>query len=356
MARQISTGKRPAPFSNANRAGRNCRPKTQKYLDEAKRLRGQSGPARKGGPDGPAKTGTPLPNASTESRPTHRTDRQVSGPGRRTLRRRQERSLPGINRSCARQAIRAKYIRSMLTGQPAADGKIVLVSLGMSNTTMEFSTFKRLADNDAQKAGDLVIVDCAQGGKTAALWAGNDQPWDVAMTRLQAASVSPAQVQVMWPGSRRTPDRAHRLANGGHSINCATIFAPTSSAPAKNIRTCALSFSPAASTPGMRRLSSTPNPTPTKAPSPSAPSSANNRPTGQCCSGGRTSGPMARKAASSTASSGCGTIAAPMAHIPRPAARRRSRISCWISSPGIPQRRAVVREALLTLANCGLFV
>ena len=83
-------------------------------------------------------------------------------------------------------------------GKPAADGKIVMVSLGMSNTTMEFSTFKKMADEDPHKAANLVIVDCAQSSKTAAVWAANDQPWEIAMTRLQGAGVTPAQVQVMW--------------------------------------------------------------------------------------------------------------------------------------------------------------
>ena len=83
-------------------------------------------------------------------------------------------------------------------GKPAKDGRIVMVSLGMSNTTQEFSTFKRIADADSRKAGDLVIVDCAQGGRTAQVWAQNDQPWQEAVRRIEAAGVKPAQVQVMW--------------------------------------------------------------------------------------------------------------------------------------------------------------
>jgi hypothetical protein len=83
-------------------------------------------------------------------------------------------------------------------GQPAPNGKIVLVSLGMSNTTQEFSTFKRIADADARKAGNVVIVDCAQGGRTAQAWATGDQPWEEALRRIEAAGVTPAQVQVMW--------------------------------------------------------------------------------------------------------------------------------------------------------------
>lgn len=37
-------------------------------------------------------------------------------------------------------------------GQPAANGKIVLISVGMSNTTQEFSRFVQLANADAQRS------------------------------------------------------------------------------------------------------------------------------------------------------------------------------------------------------------
>src|SRR5205823_3017431 len=46
-----------------------------------------------------------------------------------------------------------------------ARGKIVLISVGMSNTTMEFSRFVSLANSDAAKNPQLVIVDGAQGGQ-----------------------------------------------------------------------------------------------------------------------------------------------------------------------------------------------
>jgi hypothetical protein len=45
--------------------------------------------------------------------------------------------------------------------------KIVFISVGMSNTTQEFSAFKKLADADPQKATNVYIVDGAQGGQTA---------------------------------------------------------------------------------------------------------------------------------------------------------------------------------------------
>ena len=46
------------------------------------------------------------------------------------------------------------------------DGKVVLLSIGMSNTTQEFSAFKRLADADARKNQALTIVDGAVSGRT----------------------------------------------------------------------------------------------------------------------------------------------------------------------------------------------
>jgi uncharacterized coiled-coil DUF342 family protein len=84
-------------------------------------------------------------------------------------------------------------------GKPASDGKVVLMSIGMSNTTQEFSTFVRLANADPRKAAHVVVVDAAQGGRDAPAWAKADaQTWQVAEQRMQAAGVSPAQVQALW--------------------------------------------------------------------------------------------------------------------------------------------------------------
>jgi hypothetical protein len=69
----------------------------------------------------------------------------------------------------------------------------------MSNATQEFSLFKRLADEDPAKSPLLTIVDCAQGGQAMAEWASPQAPpWREAERRLQAANVTPAQVQVAW--------------------------------------------------------------------------------------------------------------------------------------------------------------
>jgi hypothetical protein len=69
----------------------------------------------------------------------------------------------------------------------------------MSNTTQEFSVFKTLADRDPDKDSRLVIVDGAQGGQTASIWADpGAAAWSVLDTRLQAAGISHAQVAVVW--------------------------------------------------------------------------------------------------------------------------------------------------------------
>ena len=85
------------------------------------------------------------------------------------------------------------------TGRPAASGKIGLISISMSNATQEFSRFKQLADRDPQKSPAVQIVDCAQGGQTMARWADpNGNCWREATRRLNAADVSPDQVQAAW--------------------------------------------------------------------------------------------------------------------------------------------------------------
>ena len=172
-------------------SGEKLAPEDQKYLDEAKRQRGQGAQ-----PQGQQQNQPPPPPPPQNLVPLTELTAPYQG---------QDGGLygGGKNEPSPELAARAKQALARIRplnaeGKPAPDGKIVLVSLGMSNTTMEFGTFKRLADTDTHKAPNLIIVDCAQGGKTAAVWATQDQPWEVAATRLQKADVTPAQVQVMW--------------------------------------------------------------------------------------------------------------------------------------------------------------
>jgi hypothetical protein len=84
-------------------------------------------------------------------------------------------------------------------GKPSPDGKIVLLSCGMSNTTMEYHVFQQKAAQDTSLNPRLTIVDGAQGGKTAKVTANPQAPyWEVNDQRLAAAGVTGKQVQVVW--------------------------------------------------------------------------------------------------------------------------------------------------------------
>jgi len=112
---------------------------------------------------------------------------------------------PASHRQAAREQTALMCPRDA-QGNPAEAGRIVLISLGMSNTTQEFSVFKKKADADPNKSPQVVIVDCAQGGMAAHQWAypevvikqNRPSPWDVMSRRLQAAGVSAGEVQVVW--------------------------------------------------------------------------------------------------------------------------------------------------------------
>lgn len=184
---QIDWQKAQALHQRASR-GETLTPEEQKYYDEAKRQRAKGG--------GQVRSQEPPPAPPENLVPLTELTGAYQG---------QDGGLYGGGKNepsselAARAAGAVQQIKPLgPDGKPAPDGKIVLVSLGMSNTTQEFSTFKRLADPDPRKAGNVVIVDCAQGGQTAAAWARTDRPWDEAMRRLEKAGVSPAQVQVMW--------------------------------------------------------------------------------------------------------------------------------------------------------------
>ena len=93
----------------------------------------------------------------------------------------------------------AQIVPRGVDGRPAEDGRIVLLSIGMSNTTMEFSRFKQLADQDQAKSPRVMIVDGAQGGMDAERWSRAELPaWRRLEDRLKQAGVTPLQVQAIW--------------------------------------------------------------------------------------------------------------------------------------------------------------
>lgn len=108
---------------------------------------------------------------------------------------------------------RANAVQPLDTnGNPSPTGKVVLLSIGMSNTTQEFCsansdlpcnswTFMGQAAADPSvKHATLAIVNGAMGGRSADFW---DLPTDpdydrVRDTRLAPQGLSERQVQVVW--------------------------------------------------------------------------------------------------------------------------------------------------------------
>jgi hypothetical protein len=93
----------------------------------------------------------------------------------------------------------AKAAKAALAKIEPVDDKIVLLSIGMSNTTQEFSLFKKLADKDPDKSPSLVIVDGAVAGQGALQWSTKgSKTWKDVDARLKGAGVTASQVQILW--------------------------------------------------------------------------------------------------------------------------------------------------------------
>jgi len=85
-------------------------------------------------------------------------------------------------------------------GQPdPVNGRVVLISIGMSNATQEFRRFVLLSDADALRRATTRVIDCAIGGQAANVIDDPAVPyWDSVATRLRGRGSSPLQAQVAW--------------------------------------------------------------------------------------------------------------------------------------------------------------
>ncbi len=79
------------------------------------------------------------------------------------------------------------------------NGKIIWLSIGMSNTTGETQMFIPMADALQHKNPKLDLIDGAQSGKHIGLIVNpNNNFWQTVNNRLAAAGYTPKQVQVVW--------------------------------------------------------------------------------------------------------------------------------------------------------------
>ncbi len=102
------------------------------------------------------------------------------------------------------KSLAAKVVLLDGAGKPNPDGKIVMLSVGMSNTAQASQGFAQALASTKNKNPALVFVNGAQGGMTAARIqdpgdnASGAKYWAVVEQQLRKAGVTPAQVQVVW--------------------------------------------------------------------------------------------------------------------------------------------------------------
>jgi len=99
----------------------------------------------------------------------------------------------------AGQTLGRQVIPLNAAGQPDQNGRIGLVSIGMSNTRREFAGFMALAQADPQLNPKMKLVNGALSGMVASEWVDpTAQSWVYLDGFLNSAGVAPAQVQVAW--------------------------------------------------------------------------------------------------------------------------------------------------------------
>lgn len=118
-------------------------------------------------------------------------------------------------------------------GQPDPDGFVGFVSFTMSNATLEFSPFERRADSDPNRNASVRIVNMAQNGAALdTLVNPNALYWSNVQQRVQAAGLTPEQVQVAWlkmadGGPRSTVFPDHALVTKANAVGVLQILRGT---------------------------------------------------------------------------------------------------------------------------------
>jgi hypothetical protein len=211
--------------------GETLTPEESAYLDRV-RAEIRRRVAQKRAANQPAATTTPASQADW-SRLVPLTDLTNAYKG-------QDGGLYGAGQNEPPEAHRSAWLRACAQvqplgaeGQPARNGKIVLLTVGFSNTRLESEDFVRTGSVDPQKSASVMLVDGAIGGRAAVMWAydGSDglpkaeqerldhemdalhmpkthrgsrrvpeekDTWPTLELWLKDAGVTPAQVQAVW--------------------------------------------------------------------------------------------------------------------------------------------------------------
>lgn len=189
-------------------------PEERAYLERAKQARARGGESKGGESKGggaprstsPSTGMVPLTEAKTAY---HGESGGLYGDGANE-------PPAALAKAAAKAAAQIKPLDA--SGKPSAQGKIVLLSIGMSNTTQEFTAFQALSDKAGNRSKAVVLVDGAQGGQSAdRIVDPSANFWKVVDQRLEKAGATRAQVQAIWfkqafPGPRAPfPEEAKRL-------------------------------------------------------------------------------------------------------------------------------------------------
>src|SRR5262245_17157223 len=84
-------------------------------------------------------------------------------------------------------------------GNSSAARRVVVISIGMSNCTQEFSALVPKMVADPLRRPEVKPIDCAQGGQAARdIHHASAAYWDTVYTRLRGHGSSPMQAQVVW--------------------------------------------------------------------------------------------------------------------------------------------------------------
>ncbi len=115
---------------------------------------------------------------------------------------------PGGNkRPAAHEAVGVSLGESIkpfdTAGKPAEGGKIVMLSIGMSNTSQASGGFQKALKGAEGVNPKFLFVNGAVGGQTAAIVQSTETPqgmkyWDTVDDRLKMAGSSREQVQIVW--------------------------------------------------------------------------------------------------------------------------------------------------------------